>query len=297
MSKNPAAQSALQSTALRNRSRAVRRLACRRRANLHTNRRAREGCVQDRADSIEQGVEEYHQSRAGLWPDYGSVHRWLPIEDRSLVNRLRRPLDAFITTEVGLRYRAATTGFDVVEDLAGAFINGSQLAADPFYRKIADTAHPQIRACYIAIAVNYLAEVYDHMPKYAQDSGQGTPRDPVTVIGNVGAINSTVSQSTVTAANHAEGGNLNLNLRDADLASALSALSAVIESDKTLSEAKRAQFLDNIADIADAADSPHEPRKTNRARAIIDALTVAAGTSAHLLQAVDACRQAIDKLF
>lgn len=248
------------------------------------------------AAAIELGVDEYHQSQAGLWPDYGSRHSWLPLKDRSLFRVLDSPLNAFVTTEVGQRYHAATWGFHFVEDLAGAFIDGSELSADPMYRKIADTAHPQIRACYIAIAVNYLAEVYRLMPKYAQDSGQGTPRDQVTVFGNVGAINSTVSQSTVTAAGSAEGGNLTLNARDAELADAVRALRAAIQREPTFSEDKRAQLLDNVADITDAADT-HEPRKINRAKAAIDAITAAAGTSVHLLQAVDACRELIDKLF
>lgn len=248
------------------------------------------------AAAIEQGIDEFHRSRAGLWSDYQFRHSWLPLEDRSLFRILHSPLAAFVTGEVEQRYHAATRGFDFVEDLAGAFIHGSQLSADPLYRKIADTAHPQIRACYIAIAVNYLAEVYLLMPTYAQHSGQGAPRDPVTVFGNVGAINSTVSQSTVTAAGSAEGGNLTLNPRDTELSDAVRALHTAIQHEPMLAEDERARLLDKVAAVTDAADT-HETHKINRAFGFIEAITAATGTSAHLLQAVDACREAIDKLF
>lgn len=48
-------------------------------------------------------------------------------------------------------------------------------------REIVVGIYPRIYAGYVAIAVNYLAEVLELMPDYAEASGQGKRRDPVTV--------------------------------------------------------------------------------------------------------------------
>ncbi|MER5688411.1 hypothetical protein [Streptomyces sp. NPDC002205] len=140
----------------------------------------------------------------------------------------------------------------------------------PAYREIAAGIHPRIHAAYIAIAVNYFAEVLELMPNYADASGQGKRLDPVTVYGNVGLINSEVSNSHISLADTVT------NRRDTGgAAAAIRALTEAIQQDRELAEELRAQLLDLIADVADAAAAPGEPRRLNRARAAMAAITSA----------------------
>ncbi|MFE4960809.1 hypothetical protein ACFRCW_44605 [Streptomyces sp. NPDC056653] len=130
------------------------------------------------------------------------------------------------------------------------------------------------------------------MPNYADASGQGKRLDPVTVYGNVGLINSEVSNSHISVADTVT------NRGDTGgAAAAIRALTEAIQQDRELAEELRAQLLDLIADVADAAAAPGEPRRLNRARAAMAAITSASGASSQLTQAVSTWHGVLGQLF
>jgi hypothetical protein len=100
-------------------------------------------------------------------------------------DRCRAALGDFLTTEVSKRYAAATDGLQDMEVLA----SHHQKYPGYDYGQLSPLIQ-RIHAAYIAIALNYLTEVLELMPKYAEDSGQGKRRGPVTVYGSVGMIHS-----------------------------------------------------------------------------------------------------------
>jgi len=171
------------------------------------------------------------------------------------------------------------------------------------YREIAAEIHPRIYAAYVAIAVNYLAEVLELMPEYAEASGQGKRRDPVTVYGNVGAINSQVSNSNVSVADTVISIGTTIKVLsdsgNTSAAAAISALTEAIQHDPELADDLRNQLLDNVADIADAAaaPTPAEHRKLSRAKAAMSAITAAANTSSQLAHAVSTWHDVLGTLF
>ncbi|MGW6202216.1 hypothetical protein ACWF9B_00965 [Streptomyces sp. NPDC055089] len=81
--------------------------------------------------------------------------------------RCQVTLGAFLTTEVHQRYAEATEGLTGIA-IAERYDSGEFSA---LFQKI--------HASFIAIALDYLMEVQDLMPKYTEDSGQGKRRDRV----------------------------------------------------------------------------------------------------------------------
>ncbi|MFF7889932.1 hypothetical protein ACH40F_55880 [Streptomyces sp. NPDC020794] len=243
---------------------------------------------------IEAGVKQYDAAQEGGWP--GSSR------EAALSWRFEDSLRPFLTTEVQQRYWQATWGFKHAEELVDAK-RGVHRGRSPIYeeyREIAAGIHPRIHSAYVAIAVNYLAEVLELMPKYAEDSGQGKRRDPVTVYGNVGAIGD-VHNSNVSVADTVLSIGTSINTvadrGDTDTAAAIRALAKAVQQDPGLAETLRAQLLDNLADVADAAVAPDEPRRLSRARAAMASITAAAGTSTQLAEAVGNWQHVLGQLF
>jgi hypothetical protein len=81
--------------------------------------------------------------------------------------RCHRALAAFLTTEVPQRFAEATDGLQGME-VIGHYDSGQF-----------SSLFQRIHAAFVAIALDYLTEVLELMPKYAEDSGQGKRRDPV----------------------------------------------------------------------------------------------------------------------
>ncbi|GHI99612.1 hypothetical protein TPA0906_14780 [Streptomyces olivaceus] len=212
------------------------------------------------------------------------------------------PLSQFLTREVGSRYETATNGFEHVEMLA---LGGAGRWETEFERRhreeTAEGIAPRIHAAYAVIAVNYLAEVLERMPKYAEDSGQGKRRDAVTVYGNVGAIHSEVNNSHLAVAHTITSIDATTKtVQDrgqADVAAAIRALAEAVQQDPGIAEDLRAQLLDHVADVADGAVAPEEPRRISRARAAMAAISTAAGTSSQLAQAVGDWHGVLGDLF
>ncbi|MFB6561541.1 hypothetical protein ACFCYH_22120 [Streptomyces sp. NPDC056400] len=152
---------------------------------------------------------------------------------------------------------------------------------------------------YLALALEYLEELMDRLPDYAEASGQGK-HDLVTVHGNVGVIGP-VSKSHISVAETVT--NIDTTIEtlagrgDTDLAVAIRALTQAIQQASELADDQRAQLLDNVADIADAAAEPDAPRSLSRARAAMAVITSAAGASAQLTQAASVLHQAASQLF
>ncbi|MGW5128981.1 hypothetical protein ACWEQ7_34065 [Streptomyces sp. NPDC004069] len=173
--------------------------------------------------------------------------------------------------------------------------------AFPEEREIADRLLRRVYSAYVAIAVNYLAEVQELVPRYLELSGQGKERDPVTVYGNVGAINSQVHNSQLSVADTITSiGATIQTVTDSGetvVADALRSLTEAIQQAPELAEEQRAELLDNVADVADAAAAPDEPRRLARARAAMAMITTAAGASTQLAQAIDTWHQVAGQLF
>lgn len=247
------------------------------------------------ATLIAEGIKQYEVTRAGGW--IGSSG------NSALSSRFKHSLDAFLTTGVFQRYDMATRGFESLEALAlkSQIDWRNRRTVGDVYREIAVGIHPRIHSVYVAIAVNYLAEVLELMPAYAEASGQGKRRDPVTVYGNVGAINSEVNNSNVSVADTVN--NIGTTIKviadrgHSNVAAAIRALAEAIQHDPDLAEDLRGQLLDNVADVADAVAAPDEPRKRSRARAAVTAITNAASASSQLAQAVSNWHDVLGKLF
>ncbi|MFB7470569.1 hypothetical protein [Kitasatospora sp. NPDC056184] len=152
---------------------------------------------------------------------------------------------------------------------------------------------------YLALALEYLEELMDRLPDYAEASGQGK-HDVVTVHGNVGVIGP-VSRSNISVGDTVS--NIDTTVEalagrgETDLAVAIRALTQAIHQATELADGQRAELLDNVADIADAAAAPDAPRSLSRARAAMAVITSAAGASAQLTQAAAALHQAAGQLF
>lgn len=241
------------------------------------------------ATLIAEGINQYEVARAQIWPG---------ISRESMLNlRFEGSLFGFVTEEVSRRYRRVTRGLAHVEQLA--YTTDQTRYSE--YREIAAGIHQRIYSAQVAIAVNYLAEVLELMPDYAEASGQGKRRDPVTVYGHVGTLYSEVSNSNVSVADTVNSIGTTIGViddrGDSSVAAAIRALAEAIQHDPELTEDLRAQLLDNVADVADAAVEPAEPRKRSRARAAMTAITTAASASSHLAQAVGSWHDVLGKLF
>lgn len=222
---------------------------------------------------IDEGLNQYYPARP--WPGYQE--------------RCERCLDPFMTTEVSEGFARATRGFDHAERLCAIGLPG-----------YIEEIHHRIHCAYVVIAVNYLDEVLKLMPDYAEASGQGKPRYPITVYGNVGAINSEVNNSNVSVADAVNSIGTTIEAiadrGQTSAAAAIRALSEAVQQAPELAEDQRAQLLDNVADIADAAAEPAEPRQRSRAKAAMTAITTAANASSQLAQAVSNWHDVFGKL-
>ncbi|MFJ5035444.1 hypothetical protein ACIQB5_47250 [Streptomyces sp. NPDC088560] len=255
---------------------------------------AAEAVADQLAQLVNEGVELYEAAGKGSPP--GSVQgarNW---------SRFEHLLEPFLTAEVRQRYQASTYGFGCAELLATGqtpwpTINKRRQRE---FQEIAAGIAPRVHAAYVGIAINYLAEVLELMPDYAEASGQGKRRDPVTVYGNVGAIHSEVNNSHISVADTVTSIGATITTiadrGETDVAAALRGLTEAIQQAPELAEDRRAQLLDSAADIADAAVAPEEPRRLNRARNAMAAITAAAGASSQIAQAVDAWHQAAGHL-
>jgi hypothetical protein len=230
---------------------------------------------------IAECLAECEAARAGAWPNSSS-------RQSSLNQRIERSLQAFLTQDVRQRYTTATHGLGHVEALGGWTDDPSHRQQCQTYRQIAADVHHRIYAAYLAIAVTYLGEVLELMPAYAEASGQGPRRDPITIHGNVGAINSDVPGGTFIVGTTVT----NAGPANADVTNAVRALTNAVQQAPELAD-RRAQLLDHLADISEAADTPHEPRKLSRAKAAMGVIIAAASTSTTLAQAVDTWRHVL----
>ncbi len=262
-------------------------------ARLHENTVA-ESVAEELATLIDEGTRQYEAALRGGWT--GSSRK------SALSWRFEDVLAAFLTDEVRRRYQEATDGFEHVEVMAGGRpANLTDHLTYAAYRETAAGIHPRIHSSYVAIATNYLMEVLELMPDYAEASGQGKRRDPVTVYGNVGAINSQVHGSHVSVGDTVASIGATISAvadrGEIDVAAGLRALAEAIQLAPELAEEERVELLDHVADVADAAAAPDEPRRVNRARAAMAMITTAAGASAQIAEAVDSWRHIGGQLF
>ncbi|MEU6238554.1 hypothetical protein [Kitasatospora sp. NPDC047058] len=151
--------------------------------------------------------------------------------------------------------------------------------------------HPvALAGAYLTLGLEYLGKVEKQMPDHIEASGQGPQRAPVTVYGNVGAINSEVTNSSFAVAETVREIGVTIGALDragqGDTAAALQELTRVIQQDAALAGELRARLLDHVADVAEAAAEPDRPRALSRARMAMAALTGAAGASTQLAQAL-----------
>ena len=171
----------------------------------------------------------------------------------------------------------------------------------PEVRELSHRLLRQVYSAYVAIAVNYLTEVQELVPRYLELSEQGKRRDSVTVHGNVGAINSQVHNSQLSVASTLTSIGATIQTvtdrGETDVADALRSLTEAIQQAPELAEHQRTELLDNVADVADAAAAPDEPRRLARARAAMAMITTAAGASTQLAQAIDTWHQVAGQLF
>ncbi|MER7760694.1 hypothetical protein [Streptomyces sp. NPDC097619] len=179
-------------------------------------------------------------------------------------------LDGFLTTEVTGRFRRMTKGTEAI-----AAWQPDAITAE--VRRRLNLGH-------LAIALNYLTEVSFQMQEYTNRSGMGEPRQPVTIHGNVGAVNIAETIQII-------GSNVAAIMERGDerSAAALDALNAAIQQEQALSDQQRAELLDNLADVSEAAANPTERRLVTRARLALTAIAhagAAIGATSPIAQAI-----------
>lgn len=147
-----------------------------------------------------------------------------------------------------------------------------------------------LAAAYLTLGLEYLEKVEKQMPDHIEASGQGPRPAPVTVHGNVGAINSTVDNSNLVVAATVSGIDVTLQALHRtgqhDTAAALDQLTRAVQQDPTLADDRRSELLDHLTEVAEAAADPDRPRVLSRARGAMAAITAAAATSTQLAQAL-----------
>ncbi|MFD4909300.1 hypothetical protein [Kitasatospora purpeofusca] len=147
-----------------------------------------------------------------------------------------------------------------------------------------------LAGAYLTLGLEYLEKVEKQMPDHIEASGQGPRPAPVTVHGNVGAINSEVYNSNLVVAKTVRGIDVTIQaLQRAgqqDTAAALDQLTRTVQQDPALADHQRPELLDHLAEIAEAAADPDRPRALSRARGAMAALTRAAADSTQLALAL-----------
>ena len=259
--------------------------------------------VEQVTDQLAACIDEcFNLYKAARWGDWSGP---LPVSPRTggdpvLDDRFTAVLRPF-QPEVVSGYITAITGHKTYPNL---LIWGTGLwdpERFPEDREVSDRLCRRVYSAYAAIAVNYLVEVQELMPRYLELSEREKGRDPVTVYGNVGAINSAVNNSNLSVADTVT--NIGMTIEavagrgDADLAAAIRALIEAIQHAPELADDQRAELLDNVADVADGAAAPDEPHRLRRAKNAMAMITSAAGASTQLAQAVETWHQVAGKLF
>ncbi|MFF5760895.1 hypothetical protein ACFY7A_36335 [Streptomyces longwoodensis] len=243
--------------------------------------------VADQLTALVTEGPRYHEAALGGFPASCAID-WY--------ERSRAVLGHFRTTEMPQRFLEATEGLEKMELLARARRRFPQQYDNGALSPLLHRAH----AAYVAVALDYLAEVLERMPDYTEASGQGKRRDPVTVYGNVGAIGD-VHNSHIAVADTVISIGASINAVAArgepDVAAALRDLTRAVQRAPELAEDRRAQLLDGVADVADAVVAPDEPRRLSRARNAMAAIASAAGASSQLAQAVETWHQVAGHLF
>ncbi|MCM1972102.1 hypothetical protein [Streptomyces sp. G1] len=190
-------------------------------------------------------------------------------------------LDGFLTTEVAGRFHRTAKGAEAV-----ARLPRDAITAD---------VRRRLNLGYQAIALNYLTEVSFQMQEYTNRSGMGEPRPPVTINGNVGAVNIADTIQFI-------GSNVAAIMERGDdrSAAAIDALNAAIQQETALSEQQRAELLDSLADVSEAAANPDERRLRTRARLALTAIAnagTAIGATSPIAQAVTDWQHVYTSLF
>ncbi|MFE4719738.1 hypothetical protein ACFRLW_25570 [Streptomyces sp. NPDC056728] len=275
-------------------------------ARLHEDAFAEE-VTENLARCINDALSLYEAVRRSDWPglrpESWQNHHLHLYTDPVLHERFPEALDDFAPTTVAGGYYSAVERLYHLPELTFQRRRNSvwDPRSFPEVRELSRRLIQQVYSAHIAIAVNYLAEVQERMPRYLELSEQGKRRDSVTVHGNVGAINSQVHNSQLSVASTLTSIGATIQAvadrGEQDTAAALRALTETIQHAPELTEDQRAELLDNVADVADAAAAPDEPRRLARARAAMAMITTAAGASTQLAQAIDTWHQVAGQLF
>ena len=192
----------------------------------------------------------------------------------------------------GRRLRPAVPRWldEVAEFLSRCFTGG---VADGFRRLTRGT-----RACdtplvidadglgraYLAFGLNYLEEVRERMPDYAEAAGQAVPSASVSISGGTfygGQFAGQIANVDSTIAGIVRNGG-------EKVAEALSALQRAVLNQQDLDDEQRKDLLDNVESLAEAAQTPPDKRKRGTIKAALAMLSTAAATGVELNTAMDA---------
>ncbi|MYV60402.1 hypothetical protein GTW37_13740 [Streptomyces sp. SID4931] len=177
-----------------------------------------------------------------------------------------RLLSDFLTVDIPQRFERTTDGFHAVN----RWDSGS---VDPAVRS-------RMHQIFSTFALNYLVEVLNSMPEYAEHSGESTQKAGITIQAGVVQIANTLNVigSNVAAV---------MQRGDTQSAEAVNALSAAVQADPDLDAESRAEQLENVADVAAAMADPDADGSLRRGRNALAAITAAAGASSQVAQTID----------
>ncbi|MFI6434843.1 hypothetical protein [Streptomyces sp. NPDC050759] len=163
-----------------------------------------------------------------------------------------------------------SVGFSTL--LRGLHQCDSPLVADP----------GALSRAYLSLGLDYLREVQERMPDYAEASGQ-EPRVSMNISGNTiygGQFAAQIANIDSTIAGVVrQGGH--------EVADALKALEQAVLSQAGLDEDGRRDLLDNVEYLAQAAQAPPEQRNRGILRSALSALNIAATSGSDLRAALD----------
>ncbi|MFF2331831.1 MULTISPECIES: hypothetical protein [unclassified Streptomyces] len=215
------------------------------------------------AEAVEDRIFEYveKQSRRFLATPPHGFSMAVPTWDAGA-----RLLTDFLTADVLQRFERTTVGFQAVS-------RWDDTSAAPVVRS-------RMHRIFVTFALNYMVEVLNSMPEYADHSGENTQKNGITIQAGVVQIANTLNVigSNVAAV---------MQRGDTESAEAVNALSAAVQADQNLDPQSRAEQLENVADVAAAVADPDADGSRRRGRNALAAITAAAGASSQITQAIE----------
>ncbi|MEA5366612.1 hypothetical protein VA596_44275 [Amycolatopsis sp., V23-08] len=156
------------------------------------------------------------------------------------------------------------------------------------------TSPIELARAYLALGLDYLEEVRERMPDYAEASGQLAPEPRVSMTFEGGTFNGAQFAGTISNVDSTIAGVVNQS--GSDTAAALKALEQAVLSESRWSKDEKRDLLDNVECLAEAAEKPPEKRNRGMLKSVLSALTAAAAGGTAVGKVMDSWGDVLHKI-